>query len=99
MKQVRKAGHGRRWLVAGALAVTAAVCSAVALAQPAQAEDATTYTLYPTPQVMTYDDGTITLGDTVDVVVEDGIDDDTVARLDEALDLKGIARGGSRPRR
>ncbi|MDO4429449.1 MAG: beta-N-acetylglucosaminidase domain-containing protein [Atopobiaceae bacterium] len=90
MKQVRKAGHGPRWFAAGSLAVAAAVCSAVALAQPAQAEDATTYTLYPTPQVMTYDDGTITLGDTVDVVVEDGIDDDTVARLNEALDLKGI---------
>ena len=90
MKQVRKAGHGLRWFAAGSLAVAAAVCSAVALAQPAQAEDATTYTLYPTPQVMTYGDGTITLGDTVDVVVEDGIDDDTVARLDEALDLKGI---------
>ena len=90
MKQVRKAGHGLRWFAAGSLAVAAAVCSAVALAQPAQAEDATTYTLYPTPQLMTYDDGTITLGDTVDVVVEDGIDADTVARLDEALDLKGI---------
>ncbi len=90
MKQVRKAGHGLRWFAAGSLAVAAAVCSAVALAQPAQAEDATTYTLYPTPQVMTYDDGTITLGETVDVVVEDGIDNDTVARLNEALDLKGI---------
>ena len=92
MKQVRKAGHGRRWLVAGALAVTAAVCSVVALAQPAQAEDATTYTLYPTPQVMTYGEGTVVLAETADVYVGGDIDNYTVDRLDETLALKGMEK-------
>ncbi|WP_143786083.1 beta-N-acetylglucosaminidase domain-containing protein, partial [Olsenella sp. An290] len=81
----------RRRAAVGALAVSAALVGALgALARPALADEVT-YQLYPTPQDMVYGDASIALGETADVLVEDGIDADTVARLEEALALKDIA--------
>lgn len=65
-------------------------------AQTVQAEEtaaAAEYTIYPTPQSMTYDaaGGTLTLPETVNVVYESGIDQPTKDRLAAVLDVKGIA--------
>lgn len=48
------------------------------------------YQIYPTPQSVQYADGTQTLREKATAVIEDGIDEATVARLDEAVALKGI---------
>jgi len=64
-------------------------------AQTVQAEEtaAAEYTIYPTPQSITYDaaGGTLTLPETVNVVYESGIDQATKDRLAAVLDVKSIA--------
>ena len=48
------------------------------------------YTIYPIPQKVTDEDGTVELTDTVNVVVEDGIDAVTHDRVDEVLTENGL---------
>ena len=48
------------------------------------------YEIYPTPQNMSYLDGAWIMRTQANVVYEEGIDDATKARLEEALDQKGI---------
>lgn len=65
-------------------------------AKAAAAADASAYQIYPTPHTVTYDAvgnadaATQTLRARATTVIEDGIDADTAARLQEALKLKGI---------
>lgn len=60
------------------------------------------YRIYPTPHAVSYAEGAQTLRKEATVVIEDGIDADTEARLNEALALKGMkakradAPGGAR---
>ncbi|MDR6939804.1 hypothetical protein J2S36_001347 [Arcanobacterium hippocoleae] len=53
------------------------------------------YQLYPTPQDVKYGEGVFTLDTSANVVVEDGIDPQTQARLDEVLKLKNIKKAGN----
>ena len=48
------------------------------------------YTIYPTPQKVTDEEGTITLTDTVNVIKGDGIDAVTKNRIDEVLTDNGL---------
>ena len=48
------------------------------------------YTIYPIPQKVTDEDGTVDLTDTVNVVAEDGIDTVTLDRADEVLTENGL---------
>ena len=48
------------------------------------------YTIYPIPQKVTDEDGTVSLTDTVNVVAEDGIDTVTLDRADEVLAENGF---------
>ncbi|WP_300047990.1 beta-N-acetylglucosaminidase domain-containing protein [Trueperella sp.] len=52
------------------------------------------YQIYPTPHSIEYGSAELTLGAEANVVVEDGIDAETRARLDETLKLKGIRKAG-----
>ncbi len=81
----------RRALGAFATAALACVGMWVAPATAHAAEDG--YQIYPTPHSVVYDerDATQTLRDSAVAVIEDGIDADTVNRMDEALKLKGIS--------
>lgn len=68
--------------------LTFCVLAAFGAAAPVwAAEDG--YQIYPTPHSVTYADGSQTLRKEATVVLEDGIDADTEARLNEALALKG----------
>ena len=53
------------------------------------------YQIYPTPHTVTYANGEVPLSDTITTVVEDGIDADTVTRMNETLRTSK----GSRPLR
>ena len=58
---------------------------------PSHAEESSSgYQIYPSPQEISYADEGWILRSTANVVVEDGIDGDTQARLDETLALKSI---------
>ncbi|PWX76171.1 hyaluronidase NagK [Clostridium perfringens] len=48
------------------------------------------YEIYPIPQSIKYDNGTVTLGADANVVFEEGIDEATKNRLLEVLSIKGI---------
>ena len=48
------------------------------------------YEIYPIPQSIKYDNGTVTLGTDANVVFEEGIDEATKNRLLEVLSIKGI---------
>lgn len=48
------------------------------------------YELYPKPQNFAYESGDFIIDNKVNVVIEEGIDEYTVARLEEVLSLKGI---------
>ena len=50
----------------------------------------TGYEVYPNPHSMNYSDGDYEMTSQVNVVYEDGIDEDTKARLNEVLALKGM---------
>ena len=49
------------------------------------------YEIYPNPQSITYGTGDFILRDNVNVVYEDGIDQDTKNRLQEVTDLKNLS--------
>ena len=49
------------------------------------------YEIYPIPQSVEYNDGTLSLGNDVNIVFEDGIDEATKNRLIEVLAIKGIS--------
>ena len=70
----------------------ACACAVVGLSvSPAIAHAAEgDYQIYPTPHTVTYANGEIPLSDTITTVVEEGIDADTVTRMNEVLDLKGL---------
>ena len=61
-----------------------------AIAIPASAATVAEYQIYPTPHAIEYGTSEQTLRTTADVVVEKDIDEYTVARLEETLDLKGM---------
>ena len=94
MHSAGKQGRGvRRALAVASVAFATAfgvLASAfVAAPTPAMAEQA--YKVYPTPQALEYGTGEVTLPDTVNVVVESGVDQETERRLNEVLALKNIA--------
>lgn len=70
-----------------AIACVLAICAGPAPVLAAQS----TYQIYPTPHAVEYADGEQTLRGKAKVLVEDGVDKDTVKRLDEALALKNIS--------
>lgn len=72
-----------------ALAACVCGCALLLAASPAHAATAA-YQLYPTPHDLKMGEGAQTLRSKATVVLEDGIDADTEARLNEALQLKGI---------
>lgn len=85
--------RGIRWKIAKAIACACAVVGlsvSPAIAHAAEGD----YQIYPTPHTVTYANGEVPLSDTITTVVEDGIDADTVTRMNETLDLKG-AQGRS----
>jgi hyaluronoglucosaminidase len=49
------------------------------------------YEIYPIPQSVEYNAGTLSLGNDVNVIFEEGIDDATKNRLIEVLAIKGIS--------
>ena len=73
-----------------ALLACAFVLALAAVTMPAFAEPNTSYQIYPTPHAIEYGTTEQTLRTTADVVVEKDIDEYTVARLEETLDLKGM---------
>ena len=58
--------------------------------QAVEKEDAG-YEIYPIPQSIEYNDGTLKLGNDVNVIFEEGIDNATKNRLIEVLAIKGIS--------
>lgn len=56
--------------------------------RPSEPEE--NYTIYPIPQKVTDEDGTVELTDTVNVVAEDGIDSVTLDRAEEVLTENGL---------
>lgn len=71
-----------------ALAVTAAACVGTLFTPVGAHAQEGDYQIFPTPQKVAYQEGSVEFADTVTTVVEDGIDGDTKARLDEAVKLK-----------
>ena len=63
------------------------VFSSLIVMNPVSAQEATSYTIYPTPQEMIYDDGEFVISDDVNVVYGDAIDSYT---KDHAVDVLGI---------
>ena len=93
MKSNKMTFGGRRgFRRAGSFVLAAAMlCGSLYIAPAAEAEaaDQTEYEIYPTPHVMTYEDGDYIIRNEVNVVYESGIDDATKDRLNETLELKG----------
>ena len=71
-----------------ALAVTAAACVGTLFTPVGAHAQEGDYQIFPTPQKVAYQEGSVEFADNVTTVVEDGIDGDTKARLDEAVKLK-----------
>ena len=71
-----------------ALAVTAAACVGTLFTPVGAHAQEGDYQIFPTPQKVAYQEGSVEFADTVTTVVEDGIDAETEARLDEAVKLK-----------
>lgn len=68
-----------------------AACASLALvAAPATALAAQTYQVYPTPHAIEYGEGEVTLPETVNVVLDPGVDAETEKRLNDILALKQI---------
>ena len=88
MRADPREGQKALWGFLGLLArAVVALCLA---AQPVRADESPSdYQIYPSVHEMTYGDSWI-LRPSANVLVEDGIDADTRARLDEALALKDI---------
>ena len=78
----------------GKKVITYAVSFLVALgcvsAFPVTVKADTGYEVYPNPHSMNYSDGDYEMTSQVNVVYEDGIDEDTKARLNEVLALKSM---------
>lgn len=78
----------------GKKVITYAVSFLIALgcvsAFPMNVKADTGYEVYPNPHSMNYSDGDYEMTSQVNVVYEDGIDEDTKARLNEVLALKGM---------
>lgn len=55
------------------------------------ADDTNEYELYPAPHEISYADEVTELPDSVNAVFEDGIDDYTIQRAEDALDAAGIS--------
>ena len=94
MHSAGKQGRGvRRALAVAAVAFATAfgVLASAFVAAPAPAMAEQAYKVYPTPQALEYGTGEVTLPDTVNVVVESGVDQETERRLNEVLALKNIA--------
>lgn len=70
------------------LAVTAAACVGTLLTPVGAHAQEGDYQIFPTPQKVVYQEGTVEFSDQVTTVVEDGIDAETEARLEEAVKLK-----------
>lgn len=85
-KQAKKHLFGRR-LAAAVLAVIMGVCCIPLTPIQAKAEDAG-YELYPIPHTISYTGKDYIVRNEVNLVVEDGIDNYTVDRLEEVLALK-----------
>lgn len=94
MHSAGKQGRGvRRALAVASVAFATAfgVLASAFVAAPAPAMAEQAYKVYPTPQALEYGTGEVTLPDTVNVVVESGVDQETERRLNEVLALKNIA--------
>ena len=81
--------HKQRARLKAAVAACACGC-ALLLGAAAPAYAAAAYQLYPSPHNLKMGEGVQTLRSEATVVLEDGIDADTEARLNEALRLKGM---------
>lgn len=71
-----------------ALAVTAAACVGTLFTPVGAHAQEGDYQIFPTPQKVVYQEGSVEFAGSVTTVVEPGIDGDTRARLDEAVKLK-----------
>lgn len=71
-----------------ALAVTAAACVGTLFTPVGAHAQEGDYQIFPTPQKVVYQEGSVEFADSVTTVVEDGIDAETEARLKEAVKLK-----------
>lgn len=60
-----------------------------------EVENEDEYKIYPKPQEMTYLDKGITLTEYANVVLEDGLDEYTVAKVDKVLQIKNITKVSS----
>ncbi len=71
-----------------ALAVTAAACVGTLFMPVGAHAQEGDYQIFPTPQKVAYQEGSVEFADNVTTVVEDGIDAETEAHLEEAVKLK-----------
>lgn len=67
-----------------ALAVTAAACVGTLFTPVGAHAQEGDYQIFPTPQKVAYQEGSVEFADNVTTVVEDGIDAETEAHLEEA---------------
>lgn len=82
-------------LFAFALAFLLPISLATAVDVEEGAAGSAEYQIYPTPQQISYGDGAVSISAKANVVVEDGIDSETKARLSEVLQLKDITADAS----
>lgn len=83
------AGKMIKKLLAGVLTAAVAMPTNFVPVQAAE-EIKEDYLIYPTPHKMEYKDGDYVLGKELNVIYDDGIDEDTKNRLEEAAELKNI---------
>ena len=83
------AGKMIKRLLAGVLTAAVAIPTNFVPVQAAE-EIKEDYLIYPTPHKMEYKDGDYVLGKELNVIYDDGIDEDTKKRLEEAAELKNI---------
>lgn len=83
------AGKMIKKLLAGVLTAAVAMPTNFVPVQAAE-EIKEDYLIYPTPHKMEYKDGDYVLGKELNVIYDDGIDEDTKKRLEEAAELKNI---------
>lgn len=86
MKQLRK----RFLAIVACIAMVVSMLPQSGLVLAAEASDAVTYEIYPTPHEMTYAEGETVISSEVNVVFESAIDAVTKARLNEVLASKGL---------
>lgn len=86
MKQLRK----RFLAIVACIAMVVSMLPQSGLVLAAEASDAVTYEIYPTPHEMTYAEGETVISSEVNVVFESTIDAVTKARLNEVLASKGL---------